>query len=300
MSLPVNIYDNPYFMYRLRTLDSMFDCLNKFDRFCDMMSAFNTEQEYFEYYNKVKEDMIQFIANTDAYKRFVLENYVRDECLYPDRNLYIEPNDGEYFISIDMKKANFNALRIYDETMFDNVKTWEEFVGKFTDNQHIIESKYIRQVVMGALKPERQMRYEKRLMLGFLKYYLINAMPEGLDIFSVGNDEIILFVKSDFKDVAFSLGDKVSEIVRRSSFQNVLRCETFLLTKLRGIDGYVRHPRIGIPTFKCVNSDYYNQVVKYISGDEISEYDLVFNHNGRPARFLEPIANPFPPKGENK
>lgn len=33
--LPIVVFDNPYFMERLQTLDPLFSCVEKFNRFCN-------------------------------------------------------------------------------------------------------------------------------------------------------------------------------------------------------------------------------------------------------------------------
>ena len=46
-----------------------------------------------------------------------------------------------YLSNIDMRKANFSALKDYDRSIFRNADTWEEFIGRYTENKHIINSK---------------------------------------------------------------------------------------------------------------------------------------------------------------
>ena len=62
-----------------------------------------------------------------------------------------------------MNKANFSALHNYNSNIFNNKNTWEEYVSNFTNNEHIINSKYIRQVVLGNCNPKRCITYEKYL-----------------------------------------------------------------------------------------------------------------------------------------
>ena len=70
------------------------------------------------------------------------------EIHIPSSDIYKPTNDGKRFISIDMKKANFHSLKAFAPDIFDNADTWEDFMRKFTDDEHIIGSKYVRQRFM--------------------------------------------------------------------------------------------------------------------------------------------------------
>lgn len=69
-NLPIAVFDNPYFYQRLCTLDILYDCVDKFDQFCFEMMNFANEQSYFEYYNSVKDAMINHIKENAEYQRF--------------------------------------------------------------------------------------------------------------------------------------------------------------------------------------------------------------------------------------
>jgi hypothetical protein len=146
-NLPITVFDNPYFYERLSTLDIMFDCVDKFEDFCFELEKFKNEQEYFEFYNNVKESIVDYIKNNQSYMRFLNED-IKIETKYSKQNLYIDQNNDRTFISLDMKKANFSALHYYSPEIFKNCSTWEDFVRTFTDSEHIIGSKYIRQVII--------------------------------------------------------------------------------------------------------------------------------------------------------
>lgn len=292
-NLPITIFDNPYFYERLQIINNLFDCLNKFDMFCDELQGFANEQDYFEYYNKIKDSIIEFIKAKDEYNSFVNGNY-SVESNVPKRNIYIEDNDNKSFVSIDMRKANFSAMKHYSPKIFDGADTWEQFMTKFTDNQHIIHSKYIRQVILGACNSKKQIRYEHYLM-SILCEHIMNVLPD-ISIYSLGEDEIIINVPDSGDGCGFSLSELKKAVNSCSSeIGSLVRVESFELSKVIGTEGYVKYynndsNRI---EFKCLNSEIFHQVVKYYYGDCITENDLVFYHNGKLARFLEAIDNPW-------
>lgn len=301
-NLPIVVYDNPYFFERLRDLDILFGCVEKFATFCAELESYTSEQEYFEYYNCVKDSAINKIKNSDGFTRFIanpITELPRNVLYIPldvpvpfsEKNLYIEDNDGGSFISIDMKKANFTALHHFSAEIFDGYSSWEEFIGQFTGNLHIINSKYIRQVIMGACNPKRQIQYE-RLIMCWLCKYLLKEFP-NLPIYSVSNDEIIIKVKGSMGFSLKQLRETVSEfpILEKDSF----RVSSFELSKIDGTTGWLKtyNQDDGKIEFKCLSADIYNQVIKYYFDKPISTNDLVFYYNGRLARFLNPISNPW-------
>ena len=147
--------------------DKFYGTLEKWNIFIDELQRYNCEQDYFEEYNRVKDVAILSIKESEAYKRFNEEDMNKYRVTHknlPNKDIFKPSNDGKLFISIDMRKANFSSLYHYNNSMFSGAKTWEEFISKFTENKHIINSKYIRQVILGNCNPKRHITYEKYLM----------------------------------------------------------------------------------------------------------------------------------------
>lgn len=292
---PVAVFDNPYFLERLAAIDEMFGgAMSAFDEFCDSLKDFETEQDYFEHYNSVKEMAITYIKEQPDFIEF---NNKEFSSHLPKglvkRNLYVDENDDCTFISIDMKKANFSALHYYSPSIFGNVSTWEEFMGMFTDNSHIINSKYIRQVIMGACNPERQIKFERYLMY-LLSTYIKTNLP-NIEFYSVAQDEILIKIESD-KRFGMSMKDFKELIANEpTGIGKIVRVEYFFLSKIADTKGWCKNfaPFEQRIEFKCLNTMYYHQVVKYFLGKKITANDLTFYYEGNLARFLKPITNPF-------
>ena len=172
-NIPIRIFQEPYFTDRLTLYDKFYGTLKKWDIFLSELSKYNCEQDYFEEYNRVKDAAILDIKNTEAYHRFNEEDmnkYAVTHKNLPNKDIFKSSNDGKCFISIDMRKANFSSLHHYNSDIFGGAESWEEFIGRYTGNQHIINSKYIRQVILGNCNPKRHITYEKYLMDGALTY----------------------------------------------------------------------------------------------------------------------------------
>lgn len=293
--LPIAIYDNPYFYERVQTLDIVYDSVEKFDRYCYELSMYDSEQEYFEAYRFIKDSAIDCIKDSGSFNDFINETF-NIESQYSKRNLYVDENDDTAFISIDMKKANFSALSHYSSRIFNDYSTWEDFMRQFTDNEHIICSKHIRQIILGACNPKKQIQYERCLMT-ILCNWIVENIPT-VKIYSLGDDEIIIQRSREYgTGCGFSLS-QLKKCVNScpNGIGLLVRVQAFELFKIRGAKGW-RKAYTGETDqeneFKCLDADIVHQVIKYFYGDPISENDLVFVHNGRLARFLKPIENPF-------
>jgi hypothetical protein len=294
-NLPINLFDEPYFTQRLKALDVQFDCVKKFDTFCADLEKYDTEQEYFEYYNTVKDSVINMIKDNTEYMKFLNDDFadvrvVTKNITLGNKNLYIEGNQDKTFISIDMKKANFSALRHYSPAIFKNVETWEQYIGFFTPSEHIRNSKYIRQVILGACNPKRQITYERYLMT-MLYLHIKNELDGKVSFYSLGNDEIIISVAGtsvsakEIKAAIATCPQKIGELVR---------FEMFDLQKV-GDYGWMKviYDEPERVEFKTINADIYHQIVKHYWNMPITEDDLVFRYNGVLARFLEGVKNPW-------
>lgn len=288
-NLPISVYENPYFLQRLNTLDKVFGCIEWFDIFCEGLECFNNEQDYFEYYSRIKNEVVNKLQANQKFNEFCQITFPQIGR-FNRKKLYVEDNDGVAFISIDMVKANFTSMHYFSDRIFDGAETWEQFVAQFTDNKHIIGSKHIRQSIFGLCNPKQQMRYELFLM-SQIACHITEKIPD-LHIYSLDADEIIIRVDEpldisldDFKDIVSSCPNDIGKLVKVSMFE---------LDEIDDSVGYMRlYYKTGKVDFKCVNADVFHQVVKHYYDEQITEDDLVFRYNGMLARFLKEIDDPW-------
>ncbi len=295
-NIPIKIFQEPYFTDRLKLFDKMYGTLVKWDVFINELKKYNSEQDYFEEYNKVKDAAIFAIKNSEAYQRFNEEdmnNFATTHKNLPNKDIYKPTNDGRVFISIDMKKANFSSLQLYGDTigksMFAGASTWEDFIGLFTDKKHIINSKYIRQVILGNCNPKRHITYEKYLMDKVLSclYDIVNE--DRIVFFS--NDEIVY-------DMTTANHIEILNLVRRCIEERLnevcdiqFTIELFTLHKISGMDGYYKeifkdNGEVSIK-LKGLNNFMIPFILRKLQKEEITENDKVFYHEGLLAKFIE-------------
>lgn len=293
-NVSIQLFDEPYFEERLRLLGFW----DKWSQFLDMYEKhFDCNEEaYFEYYNQLKEKIIQYIKDSET---FQLLNCDQTIMLHTDKDyqfkqsdVYKIPNIGKHFISIDMKKANFSALVYYGKLMnkqFFQSYNWNLFMKQFTDLEYFYSSKYIRQVVFGNCNPKRQILLEKSIMISLIKYLENFKYIELSDVYSVCSDEVIINVEGFSKkqlECIYSCVDAFSKIYVPLEF------EYFKLGKILNTDGFIKK----ILDFdnntkdikpKCLSPYEIPFVYKKLQGLPLSDTDMYFMHDGRLAKYIK-------------
>ena len=287
-NIPIKIFQEPYFMDRMNLYNQFYDTMNQWDTFVTELGNYKCEQDYYEDYNRVKDTAINDIKSTEAYLEFNHE----DDNLYrmkhkglPGKDIFHPSNDGKRFISIDMRKANFSALRHYSSDIFNGAKSWEEFISRYTSNLHIVNSKYIRQVILGNCNPKRHITYEKYLMEMILDEIVLSVF-DIKDVVFFSNDEIVIDVSNmnelDMIDLRLCF---LEESLKSVTIP--FKVELFTLHKIEGTGGYYKELKNGIVEFKCLDNYMLPFVMRKILGQEVTENDKVFYHEGLLAKFIE-------------
>jgi hypothetical protein len=302
-NLPIQVFDKEYFDYYLDLYEESFGTRTKMDRLIYLInSRFNGNcQLFLDEYAKVRDSIICTIENSESYKSFNafdMSKYKIPNLEISSTNIYNENNDGKYFISIDLKKANFQALNYHDKNILLNSDTYDEFIGHFTSLEYVKESKYTRQVIFGKWNPKRTTTIEKYMMYQVLS----SPNPSINEWFKLGKvvsfavDEIVIeILKENIHEFAIVNLKELQEIVQDFHRFNV-DVEFFQLKKHEfrtvGNDNkmvcYTKefiHPKkedelMGVPNF------YYAQVYKLLNGFELRETDKIFYHNNQVAQFI--------------
>ncbi len=261
-----------------------------------------------QYCKTLKEDIIKFINNNEHYIEFNSNksffNNLKTKYSFPNRNVYTceQCHDDDLFLSIDLKKANFQALKFFHNGIFLSCNTYEEYMRKFTDLQYIIDSKDTRQYILGNLNSKRTVAIEKFIMDTILdsKTLQTHLLPY-YDVFSVNSDEIILKFKKDIKNteqyqidncdwIKKSIKDENRVDVKVSKFK--LKVHEFKsVFSDNVIRVFEKYDVLGDEknTLKCVPITYYTQIYKLIKGLEVTKEDLVFYYEHELSSFLEPL-----------
>ena len=196
-NLPINIFDDNLFEYYIQLYDFF-----PYPRYKETIEKIENEydgcvEKWLEYCASVRDNAINGVMETDEYKKFNsmdLSQY-NFTPICGERSCYTEETNGKRFLSIDLRKANFQALK-YVGVISD--ATYEQFVNRFGGDDYIANSKYLRQVIFGKMNPSRQIKIEKYLMSKV--YEVIKDVTEkySFTIFSMNSDELIFAIPEEF------------------------------------------------------------------------------------------------------
>lgn len=301
LQLPIKIFAEPYFSERMHLYDKHFHCLDKYSYFIEMLKSFPTEQDYFAEYNALKERVIDFLSQNTFFIQFSTQEDMSKFDIpkreFSRKSIYRKDNVGKHFISLDMCKGNFTALKHYSPEIFGNKGTYEDFIKQFTDNQHFINSKYIRQVIFGTLNPKRQVKYEEYLMNLVLEDVLNFFPKEKIVYFST--DEIVIELDDAPKEDSTVIGfvkDTVDKFVKKNI---TIRGEVFSLSDFGEYDAYIKKvyyktltdTETSVIASNDIDIKNANHLIMPIILRKIyhlppSDNDNVFIYEGRLAKFI--------------
>ena len=196
-NLPINIFDDNLFEYYIHLYD-FFPYL----RYKEGIEKIENEydgcvEKWLEYCASVRDNAINGVIETEEYKNFNSMDLSKYNFtpICGERSCYTEETNGKRFLSIDLMKANFQALK-YVGVISDT--TYEQFINRFGGDDYIANSKYLRQVIFGKMNPSRQIKIEKYLMSKVYEAIKDTTEKYGLTIFSMNSDELIFEIPKEF------------------------------------------------------------------------------------------------------
>ena len=314
-NLPINIFRNDIFEYYRKLYDFWPDAewvaLNN-----EIKNDYEGNMEaWLQHYAEVRDVIIRTLEESQAYKDFnacdmsqyAVSSSVRN---YPDRNIYNQECEGKIFLSIDLKKANFQALK-FAGVITD--KSYDDFIDKFDKSFYFKKSKYTRQVIFGKLNPKRTITVEHYMMsLIFWQEKVMKAINYvGGKVVAFKSDEIIWELDKQLKTRAL----KTIENVIKLELGFEVRAECFRIHDLgivnsngNKVSAWVREdlnagygPISGVPTegvLKATSTTYFPQVYKLWKGYPLEDIDLYFYHEDQLATFLEPLRFDYESKSD--
>lgn len=293
--LPIKMYENEaIFQSRLDLFENLFQSRTKWNLFVEnLVNNYDNEQDYLEQDNKLLDKLIASIRDSEGYKKFNEEDFnsfgLGKDFNYPNRDIFKDDLVGQKFVSIDLKKANFQALYHYNPSIFSGAYTWESYIKRFTTDPIKPISKHFRQVIFGALNPKRTITYEKYLM-GHLLEKLINYFNLSKEqIVSFNCDEIVL---SYTNDVSI---EGILKVIKNSDLD--CHIHVFTLKKIAK-DVYYKEfswsddtKEIGTREYKKVNHLVYPFVARMENEEVPEDNDYYFMYEGILAKLCEnPLA----------
>lgn len=280
--LPINIFDAWHFEYYAGLYDFFpMDAWNCLEKTIRERFDFSVEK-WLDYCQGVRDNAINCIKNSKGYAEFNLGDMSQYAVKPPigERSCYTEETDGAIFLSIDLRKANFQAMK-YAGVLYDD--TYDDFIERAGGDDYIKGSKYLRQVIFGNCNPSRQVTIEK---------YLINKTYEfiSLEAFSMNSDEVVFKVIPEF---GFTETFSAFEKKIKENLNINVKAELFQVKKLRivnsendNVDAYVKRNLVdGTEKLKKVSTLFFPQIYKLWKGLNITSTDREFYAEHQLATF---------------
>lgn len=238
---------------------------------------------------KTKSNILKSIEQNAEYKRFIQMDMSRfdvNTSKYCTKNFYKEDNIDKLFLSIDLRSANFQALRYVNPEIVNNKDTYVEFISEFTSDEYFKQSKKMRSAMLGELNAKRITKVES-----YLTYQIIGLFEfKDEDIVYFNKDEVIVGID---EQTAQKLSTKLRtmEQIVKAKLDLDVKVELFKLHSFRCKGMYMKE-QIGanrLYDLVCIPKMYYPQVFKFVESLNVSPEDLVFEHDGELAKFIAPL-----------
>lgn len=294
----IAVFIDPYFSERIKLL-GLEQKYSDFEKMINEQFG-GIEQRYFEYCEQVEKEVLAFLKESESLKGLQTcdMNKYKNPFSIPSGNVYKGDNVDKKYISIDMAKANFSALVHYEkeievgnaEKSFGQLCGYDysKFIGHFTDNKFVAESKYVRQYIFGHCCSKRVVNYEKWIMGTVMDKLPASAVNK---VVTLNNDEIII----DAGDLTLEEVNGIRILVEQLSEEIVpLHFEYFTLKGFYGTEQKVfmkqfidENGQQNGYKLACNNSIDTVFIEKYLHGIEITDNDLVFNCQYGLAKLLK-------------
>lgn len=237
--LPIPIISPELFQYHLDLYNEEMGSMDKWNKLIDYISNYFIPNKplkdetldtrvnaFLERFYEVREKIVTDIPSKPSFIKFNemdMSKYQITNLKSKCSSLYNETNIGKTFLSIDLSKANFQALNYVDKSILES-DTYEGFIKKYTDIYYILESKYFRQVIFGQMNPKRHTTVEK---------YMIRKIHDAF-ISEFGDKYPLIVANSD------ELVYEVDGIINLSSFNDIVKNEygMNIHTQIFTLDGY--------------------------------------------------------------
>ena len=249
-----------------------FSRLERWKGMDELVSLFEKAEEeiedMFEYRMRKIDEIINFIKGTRAYNDMVDDNLIPD---YPTNKNY-EYSEGVNYLSIDLKMANWQAMKKYDPSFVNELgEEYSDLLNKFDVPEVFHRSKHFRQYIFGNLNPKRQIKMQRVLVQD-----IYNALSKyNLKVEFIKNDEIIYSFEKieDVREIIEGLnGDDFT--VRAFTIKRV---ENFRINQYLCKDsGEILHSEpVG-----CNGHKFFMYLKKYIFNEPYDIRDLYFRMDG--------------------
>lgn len=297
-SIPMQVIKNDaYVNYMIDLLQPAFQTRTKWDNIQQLITEKfdNLPDKFLREFYQTRENIIKSIQNSDKFIEFNTGSMDRYKLIdLPKQvskdNIYKSIHVGKTLLSIDLRYANYQALRFAGVFKED---TYTDFIRNFTDLDYIIDSKYLRSVIFGQLNPNRHISVEKYIIVEIYNYLIREKIiPEDFILLTLVNDELVFEVVGNTIPDATEIINKIKEhfdIIVKADYFKLNGLRLLAETSSRIIDFYEKDKKDGTKSLHCIPVTYFPIAYKLYNGRELEEFDTWFLYDGLISKLLEPF-----------
>ena len=292
--IPIQVVQEPFFSYAIETLDPVLNTQGKLDLLIDIVSNLGNEELFFAESNHVKKTIIDTVQATPSYRQLQqdkLEKYdISKDNQVKQADIYHMGNVNKTFISLDLKHANFNVMKMYDTSLVMGFDSYESLVGSISQFEYFKQSKYLRQVIFGNMLPKKQQKLQKWVMSQLIHMLHTDIGIAMEDFVSASADEVLFVIDPENADKFVEMiNRKLSGNETTKEFASWVRVESFKLESIGNKTFFVKRFMDNSVDFKGIPSFLFMQVFKKYIEENEEELDRVFYHEGFMATFKEGV-----------
>jgi len=254
----------------------MYGSLELYEQFKEGVETLAARNKNFVAYTyEVLNEICDKIRSVPAFKNLDDVNFpvgeLPDNCFIYSFSDKIWP---KFFISVDIRQANFTALKYVDKDLVLGCETWNELLQKFTQIKFFYSAKYFRQACLGTLKNKR---------FGMIQLHILSQMyvriKDVVQVFGrAGNDEIIVrttkeTMREDFLKI-MNAGEGLP------GFAATWKVEPFSIEPLGKSSAFIKKcydgksENIVKEVIMSVEKDFHAQAFKYYTKQQLNENDM--------------------------
>ena len=303
--IPITIFDEDIFDWYVGFYQHGFKSKELWDKTCgiiDKMQYQSNINNFLDEYKTNREKLIQWILRNDKFLKFSQDPDFRNKYNIPREetknvsksNIYNEENVGKWFVSLDLKKANFQVLAkitgllgMNDNEPVEKIyKDWIKDVCCPNSDMlwYMFNSKYTREVILGKCNPSRQIKMETWIIWNIWKNIDQKFKNNKLKLVQIGSDEIIAEILPGCNLYEFISDDFKKQIPCNTKLE-VFNLREWIWETYNGseVKIYERLPlissiRFDMSHFKGIQKQYMPQIYENIFdiGPDKKERDLMF------------------------
>ncbi|KAJ4458494.1 putative R3H domain protein [Paratrimastix pyriformis] len=310
-ALPIQIVDEPHFTYMLELLDPIYQTKDKYSLFVDTVQRLGGEGNFHIATKAVIEQAVNAITSQPS---FATIDQAAVDALFagmpegphvPGADIYTMQYAQQTMVSIDLRSANFLALRHFNPALVGNMATYKEFMERFTREAYFLQSKQIRQVVFGKANPRMQQVIEKRLTGAIMAALVAPGGPTAPipadHLCTASADEVVIRTSAGcpLERVAARVGQIFEAGASPVAFlRPSVRAVAFALEPIGGRKFFLRRStmdvvngadQVGRTEYKNIPAYHLPQAIKAATGRPVQLEDLAFLFEGQVAYFGQPL-----------